>query len=138
MFVNYFIIMYLHNYIVRVLFAYYYTACIIVIIILSGDTHGALALLNFFGKERARGIRGNNQSLFYRVYPLNRRRIETSRFENGWILDACTRIDATVVPRRSATISYRKVIVISSARSIGSLGRILQSPRNGQKIVPAR
>jgi len=78
MFVNYFITIYLHNYIVSILFAYYYTARIIIIIILFRDTQLCAArsylVRNFSRSEEASAsyvstsrICGYNQSLFYRV-----------------------------------------------------------------------
>jgi len=79
MFVNYFITIYLHNYIISILFAYYYIARIIIIIILFRDTQSCAArsylVRNFSGSEEASAsyvsasrIRpGYNQSLFYRV-----------------------------------------------------------------------
>lgn len=80
MFVNYFITIYLHNCNVHVLFEYYYTACIIIFIILSGD--GALAFQIFrAGRARCdpRAEFFLEQSIFILSrYPLNRRRIETS------------------------------------------------------------
>jgi len=123
MFVNYFITIYLHNYIVSILFAYYYTACIIIIIILFRDTQSCAArsylVRNFFGSEEASAsyvsasrIRPRyNQSLFYRVTHLiaDTLRHHDSKIDGSWML-------AIVVPRRCiATISYRKVIVIREA-----------------------
>lgn len=81
MFVNYFITIYLHNYIVRVLFAYYYIARIIVIVILFGDTRNIATEIFRAGRNELCELcarPGNNQSLFYRVAHLIAARIETS------------------------------------------------------------
>lgn len=84
MFVNYFITIYLHNYIVHVLFAYYYTACIIVIITLFGDARARIFRTGRSERTFASRIfgPGNNQSLFYRVAHLIAGALR-HQFENG-------------------------------------------------------